>query len=359
MAARNERNTQIEEATTAAVAAIDAFIGGETVDLPPASLRHAADTQLNHRSSSVRLASLFLAFYAVVDTGWDVDCIPTGIRGQYGDKALSGALAERHITLHNAITAFGENLGWKGNVSNARLSTDERFQDFATALTGASEADRLKLARYMASRFADSRQEIRALPAVGPDVLTFARAKQLFHRLLDVPSEGNIPQFLIAAMLLVLRRRVGVEVRTHHAHASDTFDRAAGDIEEYRDGELIRAYEVTVRPDWKHRLADFRAKMDAFGLAKYVIIARDVNTDEELAEPARLLAFVEPVGRDLAVVDISDVVAVITAELSAAELREVVNTAYDLLSQPRLCGRPDILGRFRGVVDQWLDGRAE
>jgi hypothetical protein len=353
------RNIVVEEAVRLILDRLDSFISHETVALPRPSFRKACDAQLAHRSGSVRLASLFLAYYSVRDASWNCESVPTGIRGQYGDKLLAEELTRKHVTLHDAITAFGENLGWKGNVANVRLFSDPRFADFAKALSQATPAERNAMADYMCSRFAHSRREMQPLPPVGDDVLTFAKAKQLFSLLLALPSEGHVQQFLVAAMLSVHRQRYGIEIRTHHPHAADKYDATAGDIEELHDGYVIRAYEVTVRPDWKNRLSVFRAKMDKWKLPKYVIIADRVNADEELAEPANLIRFLNPVGRDIAVVDIRDLAIVIAAELSARELRAVVNLGYDYLAQPKLCGRAEFLDTYRRVVDQWLDERSQ
>ena len=350
------RNTGVEQAVRAALNAIDEFILGHTCRLPRTQVKRQIDELLATQSNSVKVASLHLAFYALEDDRWDVNSVPTGIRGKYGDKLLAAQLSSRHLTLHNNITAFGENLGWKGNVSNVVLDRDPRFTTFARLLRGSSLAERQLVARYLAWRFADSRSVPKALPPVGADVLTFARAKELFHTLLDTPSEGIIPQFLLAALLFVLRRRHSNRIETHHPHAADKYDRCAGDIEEFGpDGQLKIAYEVTMRPDWKNRLPDFRDKMDAFDLVKYVIIAGGVNKDHDLAVPARLVAFLEPLGRDLAVVDILDFVHFMAAELSARELREAINKSYDYLAQPKLCGRSDVMAKYREVVENWLD----
>ena len=174
----------------------------------------------------------------------------------------------------------------------------------------------------------------------------------------DRLSEGNIQQFLIAALLQVHRSRYGYEIRTHHVHASDKFDTTAGDIEEFYDGDLLRAYEVTVRPDWKNRVGDFRDKMDSAGLKKYTIIAANVSTDEALAEPASMIRFLQPYGRDIAVVDIHDFIEVFAMELTADELRRAVNQAYSYLAAPTLCGRADIIGRYSDCVSSWLDKAA-
>lgn len=353
------RNKFVEIAVDGALSRIDAFIGGEVLaSLPSGETRTVLDAQLMHGSNSVRLASLFFVFYALADKSWDCNSIPTGLRGKWGDKRLASELGLRDITLHNAVTAFGENMGWKGNVEAFRLSTDKRFAPFVAELKKLDESGRLAAANYMAARFAESRRVIPPLPPVGDDVLTYARARELFYTLVGTPSEGNIQQFLVASLLSSHRSRYGYVIKTHHVHASDKFDTTAGDIEEFRDLELVRAYEVTVRPDWKNRVGDFRAKMDEFGLKKYTIIASDVNSDHDLSEPAAMLRFLEPYGRDLAVIDIYDFVNVFASELSARELRLSINSTYEYLKEPKLCGRSDIIEDFLRVVGNWLNNSA-
>ncbi|MEL6569099.1 MAG: hypothetical protein AAFQ22_11820 [Pseudomonadota bacterium] len=356
MARSVSRNTSVETAVEQILAKVDAFIDGEKLSrLPSADSRRTLDQQLTHKSNSVRLASLFLVAYSSVDKDWDCNSIPTGIRGQYGDKRLAEELTKRGITLHNSITAFGENLGWKGNVSSARLQGDARFNDLSLSLASLSADQRVLALDYMAARFAETRRVTPPLPPVGDDVLTYVRARELFYQLIAVPSEGNIQQFLVAALLAVHRERHGYEIRTHHVHASDRFDTTAGDIEELYQGDLLRAYEVTVRPDWKNRVSDFKSKMDRFGLKKYAIIASNVKADEELAEPAQMIRFLRPYGRDIAVVDIRDFCDVFAMELSATDLRKAVNRAYEYLTAPKLCGRTDIIERFSDAVGRWLD----
>ena len=128
------RNTQVEKAVNVALARIDEMISGAEPALPAPLNRHACDKQLKHRAGSVRLASLFFSFYATEEKEWDCESVPTGIRGKYGDKLLAEQLTQRNVTLHDAVTAFGENLGWKGNVANVRLSADPRFSEFCGTL---------------------------------------------------------------------------------------------------------------------------------------------------------------------------------------------------------------------------------
>jgi len=211
------------------------------------------------------------------------------------------------------------------------------------------------VADYLAAKFAESQRLIQPLPPVGADVLTFARAKMLFHQLIALPTEGFVPQFLITALLSEFRRKEGVEVTTHHPHASDTFDRAAGDIEEWLHGKLFRAYEVTVRDDWKNRLSGFKTKMDKYGLIKYTIIASGVRDDARWYSPAKLILTLEEYGRDIAVLDIEEVLNFMAAELTPKELRDAINQVYKYLSNPQLCGRHDLMEKYRAAVSKWLD----
>jgi hypothetical protein len=208
----SKRNINIEQAVDDILAEVDSFIEGKKLNsLPSPVARAMVDVQLANSANSVRLASLFLVFYSISEPSWNCDSIPQGIRGKYGDKRLANELNLRHITLHNSITAFGENLGWKGNVKAARLRGDNRFDAFSLTLGQLSPDDRSRAASYMASRFAESRVLVSALPPVGDEVLTFARARQLFYNLIGIRSEGNIQQFLVAALLEVHRLRFGLE----------------------------------------------------------------------------------------------------------------------------------------------------
>lgn len=352
----SKRNLDVEVAVDDAIKWVDHFVSEQALSrVPPERTRSAVDAQLSHKSSSVRLASLFFLFYSLNDRSWDFDTLPSGLRGQWGDKKLANELTKRNISLHNAVTAFGENLGWKGNVNAVRLSNDDRFQDFAKTMRSLSNSERTYAAEYAASRFAETRMLVAPLPPVGPEVLTYVKARLLLTQLIGIPSGGNIQQFVIASLLYVHRKRFGHKIRTHHAHASDKYDSTYGDIEEFRDDQLVSAYEVTVRPDWKNRISDFRDKMDRSGLKKYTIIASNVGDDADLADPADMLDFIQPYGRDLAIVDIEDVINVFASELTAHELRNAINQAHSYLSNPKLCGRPDVIQSFATSVSHWLD----
>jgi len=136
------RNTNVEQAVAAALERIDEFVAGDELSPLPAPLREACDRLLDKQRASARTAGLFFSFYWLLEPKWDGDSVPVGIRGKYGDKLLSEQLTQRSITRHDAITAFAENLGWKGNVRQFRLSRDERLKDFIAALKKAGPSGR-------------------------------------------------------------------------------------------------------------------------------------------------------------------------------------------------------------------------
>lgn len=354
-ASSRNRNERVERAVNQALARIDAFIAGAPIALPNGEHRGAVEKLLAEQKASIRTAALFLMFYRLEDPAWDLSSVPVGSRGRFGDKRLSEELSKRSLTLHSNIKAWGENLGIKGNAGEFKFDTDPRFRGFLAAIQNASTEEQRQIADYVAQRFAESQSIPAPLPPVSDDLLTFARTKALFLDLLGIRSEGHVQQFLIAALLHVLRGKQHIEVITHHPHAADEFDRTAGDIEEYQDGHLVRAYEVTVRDDWQNRISGFKEKMDRFGLGKYVIIASNVNTDEAWAQPAQLALALQPYGRDIVVIDIRDVLNFLAAELTPGELREAVNKTYEYLRGPHLSGRQEFIEAYQHVVSAWLD----
>jgi len=351
------RNESVQRAVDLLIQSVDKLANGENLGKPtPIAVKGFFDKHVESHGGSVRLACAYLAAYSVVDSEWNFTSVPTGTRGQYGDKRLAGELTFRHVTFHKSITAFGENLGWKGAVRQFDLSTDPRFASFVDGLRRLKPDQRASLVNHIAWRLHASRVVPQALPPLPRTYLSYAKSLDLCERLMSVPSEGHIQQFLVAAFLEVHRKRFGHRIATHHPHASDKFDGTKGDIEEFRDYDLVAAYEVTVRNDWKNRLADFGKKVSEGNLPKYVIFAAGVRSDPDLHPATRLIDFVERLSFDLAVVDLSDFFTVFCAELYRDEIGLAINRAYQMLADPRLSGREDLLMRYRAVTDAWLEG---
>ncbi|WP_283189858.1 hypothetical protein [Pseudomonas sp. PMCC200344] len=349
------RNVNVENAVELILERLDILINGGALGRPASPhLQAIFSTHVMPGGGSARLASVFLTSYSITELTWDYKSVPIGIRGQHGDKRLAGALTDRHVTLHKNITAFGENLGWKGNVRSFDLSTDPRFSAYLAALAALSTAEREILLNHAIWQMCSSRVVPQALPPLPATYLSYARCLDLCEKILAIQSEGHVQQFLVAAFLEIHRKRYGHSTVTHHPHASDTFDGTTGDIEEFRDGVLVAAYEVTVRDDWKNRLADFGKKAKKGNLSKYILIASNVRSDKNLHPAHSLMNFVGHLHFDLAVIDITDFFTVFCAELRRDELAEAFNRTYEFLSDRKLCGRADIQESFKNVTDQWL-----
>jgi hypothetical protein len=333
---------------------LDAFVDGHTPAEPtPPHIQAIFDEHIKGRKGSVKLGCVFLVAYSVTDPRWNGDTVPVGLRGEYGDKKLANDLAIRHVTLHDNVVAFGENLGWKGNVSNVRLSRDPRFATFVRNVVALSPDERRRLLGHVAWRLHSSRVVPQPMQPLPPTYFGYARSLDLCSRLLEIPSEGHIQQFLVASFLYIHRRRYGHVIRTHHPHASDKFDRTAGDIEEFRDDMLVAAYEVTVRDDWKNRLSDLARKATSAGLKRYAVFAANVRKDPKLFPAEKLVEFVEPLTFDLAVVDLSDFFNVFCSELSSAEIQEAIKHCYQLLAEPSLSGRESFMTAYKDTAASW------
>ncbi len=91
------------------------------------------------------------------------------------------------------------------------------------------------------------------------------------------------------------------------------------------------------------------------GLSKYIIIAGDINSDAELRIPATMALKLDPYERDIAVIDIYDVVNFLAAELTPQELGTATNQAHTYLKDRKLSGRPAFIEAYIEVVRVWLD----
>lgn len=198
----------------------------------------------------------------------------------------------------------------EGAVKQFNLSQDARFSTYLSGLRSLNAEEKKRLLHHVAWRIATSRVVPQALPPLPGSYLSYARSLSLCEFLLAVPSEGHIQQFLVAAFLETHRKRFGHRVETHHPHASDKFDGTKGDIEEFRDYELVAAYEVTVQLTGRIGYLILRRRCDA-KLPKYVIFAAGVRGDFELSPATQLIDFVQDLPFDLAVVDIRDFFSVL------------------------------------------------
>jgi hypothetical protein len=88
------RNNHVEICADLLIDLIDDYLNGKKLESPPSgAFRDFLDVLMSH-GGSVRLATVFLFCYSVVDRSWDGYSVPTGIRGKYGDKKIASSLNE-------------------------------------------------------------------------------------------------------------------------------------------------------------------------------------------------------------------------------------------------------------------------
>src|SRR5918911_3493541 len=181
MNAKSKRNVNVERAIALALERIDYFLAGGEVELPTPEGRHASDRLLEGQSASTITACLFFTFYRLIEPSYNFTRQPVGSRGKFGDKWLCEELSKRSLTLHNNIKAYFENIGSKGGVENFNPAQDPRYRAYLTTLVQLPLDELKRVADYLSAKFAESQRLIQPLPSVGAEVLTFARAKLLFH----------------------------------------------------------------------------------------------------------------------------------------------------------------------------------
>lgn len=179
------RNVSIESSVEMILSKLDALISGSTLGAPASSqIRGIYSSQIDANGGSVRIASIFFVAYSIAEPTWNYQDVPVGVRGVHGDKRLAGALTERYVSLHKNITAFGENLGWKGNVRSFNLSTDRRFSSYLATMSTLSLAQREALLNHAIWQLAESRVVPKALPPLPSNYLSFARCLDLCEKIL-------------------------------------------------------------------------------------------------------------------------------------------------------------------------------
>jgi hypothetical protein len=255
------------------------------------------------------------------------------------------------LTLHERVTAPGQNIGAKGQQEAFDLFGRPRVGEILRYL--ASHPDEVSPALdYLAWRFKRSYEASVAPPSLADIVFNFVHCVKLSEQLIAEVSGGHFPQLLIAALLKALHEQnwTGLSVSTHHAHASDYYTGTAGDIDITDDsGTIVEAFEVTARPDWKNRTPDFPKKMQRHNLSRFTILCLK-NNDPELNSPEALEAYVSPLGYDVAVVDIKSFAEALFALLTHESRTKAFTYFLDYVEDRKICGVPALIDRAREIL---------
>lgn len=261
--------------------------------------------------------------FGLVDPSWDITRRPTG--GRTLGKALGVFLADRHIPfVKDAYQNIGKN--HKGMVRG-------NFAEFDRVLTWGQSApaqERQLAFDYTCAQIAATARPVLSMPELNRSTLTFARTAELLLGLIDVPSQGAYDQFTIAALLQTLvaeHDASAARVETKNLNASDKSSRAAGDVQIVAGSHVLEAFEVTAN-NWSTKMDGASKTIRDNDLSRLHVIARRPDT-ERTASIERLKELTE----DVAVLELRQVIEVLTAALTRPQRADALVRLYELLDR--------------------------
>ncbi|MBB3711753.1 hypothetical protein FHS00_001324 [Limimaricola variabilis] len=311
---------------------IDRFIADETVRnvaiahapaVIPENILADLDVVLPHRHVSYRDGILIQFSFGLAEPEWDLTMRPTG--GRTLAQALGVFLADRHIkSVKDAYQNIAKNTD--------RLARGN-FAEFDSTLiwgNGATVDQRQALFDYACARVAETARPVFPMPELNRSTLTFARTAELLLGLVDVPSQGAYDQFTTAALLQTLvaeHDASAARVETKNLNASDKSSRAAGDVQIVAGSHVLEAFEVTAN-NWSTKMDGASKTIRDNDLSRLHVIARRPD-----AERAASIERLKELTEDIAVLDVRQVIEVLTAALTRPQRADALVRLYELLDR--------------------------
>ena len=162
----------------------------------------------------------------------------------------------------------------------AGLRDQKGFDAMLKVLGFVSRADEkklLKILRHHLYRFILLR-EMSQIELIRPKRLSLLQFEQIISSLIETPSGGRFPVFLVVAAFVAIRERFGLnwDVKVQGINVADSVSGAGGDVTILENGHIILAAEVTERCVDKSRvMATFDTKIAPCGIDDYLFIVKD------------------------------------------------------------------------------------
>ena len=303
-------------------AARDAAIAAAPAALPE-KVMVDIDVVIPDRRTSYRDGIVIQFSFGLVDPDWDITRRPAG--GRSLAQALGAFLAERHIRF---VKDAYQNIG-----KNSEVMVRGNFAEFDRVLTwgqAASAQERQLAFDYTCAQIASTARPVLPMPELNRSTLTFARTAELLLGLIDVPSQGAYDQFTAAALLQTLVAKhdaSAARVETKNLNASDKSSRAAGDVQIVAGSHVLEAFEVTAN-NWSTKMAGASKTIRDNDLSRLHVLARRPDT-ERATSMERLKELTE----DVAVLDVRQVIEVLTAALTRPQRADALVRLYELLDR--------------------------
>jgi len=311
--------TLIENRLTTLVAAPPA---ARTV--PPARARPWLDDLLGHADTYRDAALAILAFPVAAGQLIDIRLAPPSRRGV--TQRLTQVCEKLSIPCRkDAFQTLGK--------GNSRLDGLDRaawrlLLDWAA--TQASLAEVSAAFEYFAEGMAELARPLPPLPELVTRRLTFPALAALFDELLGHPSRGAHEQFILAALLSAAAEAEGTSrVVTKPLNAADASAGTAADIQVWRRGELLEAYEVSGNR-WRSKITQAAQMREKTDLPRIHIVA-NAGTATGLEIINSLQSDRIEKEADISVLDIGHEIRSAAARLSRPSRKVALSVLYGYL----------------------------
>jgi hypothetical protein len=142
--------------------------------------------------------------------------------------------------------------------------------------TSSGELDPVDVLRY--TLFEISQLESQTIDYASPSAVPYADIERSLYEYLEVSGGGERLAAVAAGIVQTYYFHAGDEtweVIAEHVNIPDAQSNAAGDIEVFRDGELVRAYEVKDKPVAKNDVKHAVEKAQTHELGEYLYLVGD------------------------------------------------------------------------------------
>lgn len=281
------------------------------------------DRVLNDNRVSYRDGVMIQLAFGINDPSVDLTRRPPG--GRSVAQKLGEFLASRHI---RSVKDAYQNIA-----KNTDVLTRGNFDEFDRILAWANTADNIgrdAALRYACASVASTARPVKAMPIINRSALTFSKMSNLFDELLKIQSGGAFEQFAVAALLnsLVTNHSENrTRVETKNLNASDRSSFVAGDVQIVSGSRVIDAIEVTAN-DWRTKLSNAIKTIRDNDLSRLHIVAKRADTDRQA-----VLSELKDVVDDISILDVRQVLEVVTAVLTRPQRADALSRLYEYLDR--------------------------
>ncbi|MCY4189182.1 MAG: restriction endonuclease, SacI family [Bryobacterales bacterium] len=196
------------------------------------------------------------------------------------EKVVNPYLIEQRIPASKGpfLSVFRRSVGFNEETGRGIRDREAfaRFLDVVQRINAANETDLDQILALLAYRFLVLR-EVTTIRLSKLRRISHEQYAELIHNLLETPSGGRFPMFLVEAVFHAIRESFDLdwEILAQGINVADGPTGATGDIEIRSQGRTVLAAEVTERVVDKHRVrATFETKIAVAEVHDYLFLVK-------------------------------------------------------------------------------------